>query len=163
MFPEPWLRGPLPDTHPFLTPSLRALEQVLEDLPRFTGGLTTAQLWNSPGPCAPAAFHLQHMAGSVDRLTTYLRGHGLSQKQLQALAAEKQPGAAAEQMLLDATAAITAAMAQIRALPENEFTAERLIGRARLPVTALGLAFHIAEHTQRHMGQLIVLTHLARA
>lgn len=162
MSPEPWLRGPLPATHPLLAPSLRALEQVLEDLPRFTNGLTTAQLWTNPASCAPAGFHLQHIAGSVDRLTTYLRGEALTEKQLEALATEKQSGADSAQMLSNATNAIGAAMAEIRALPESEFTATRFVGRARLPVTALGLAFHIAEHTQRHMGQLIVLSHLAR-
>ncbi len=159
---EPWLRGPLPDTNPLLAPSLRALEQVLEDLPRFTAGLTTAQLWTSPGACAPAGFHLQHIAGSVDRLATYLRGEALNEGQLAALAAEQQPGAAAEAMVSAATRAVSAVMAQIRALPESEFNATRYVGRARVPVTALGLAFHIAEHTQRHLGQLIALSRLAR-
>lgn len=159
---EPWLRGPLPDTHPLLVPALRALEQVLEDLPRFTSGLTTAQLWTSPGACAPAGFHLQHIAGSVDRLATYLRGEALQDAQLAALAAEKEPGASAEAMVAAATRAISAVMAQIRELTESEFHSTRFVGRARVPVTALGLAFHIAEHTQRHMGQLIVLSRLAR-
>ena len=159
---EPWLRGPLPDVHPLLAPALRALEQVLEDLPRFTAGLTTDQLWTSPGACAPAGFHLQHIAGSVDRLATYLRGEALNEAQLAALQAEQQPGAAAEAMVADATRAIVAAMAQIRELPESQFIATRCVGRARVPVTALGLAFHIAEHTQRHLGQLIVLSRLAR-
>ena len=161
--PEPWLRGRLPDTNPLLAPALRALEQVLEDLPRFTGGLTTAQLWTSPGACAPAGFHLQHIAGSVDRLATYLRGAALDDAQLAALAGEQHPGAEAEEMVAAATRAISAAMEQIRQLPESEFTATRFVGRARVPVTALGLAFHIAEHTQRHMGQLIVLSRLACA
>ena len=158
---EPWLRGPLPDANPLAAPALRALEQVLEDLPRFTAGLTTAQLWTSPGACAPAGFHLQHIAGSVDRLTTYLRGEALSAAQLAALAAEKDPGASADAMVAAAARSLAAAMAQIRELPESEFNATRYVGRARIPVTALGLAFHIAEHTQRHMGQVIVLSRLA--
>ena len=159
---EPWLRGPLPDTHPALAPALRALEQVLEDLPRFTEGLTSEQLWASPGACAPAGFHLRHIAGSVDRLATYLRGEALNAAQLAALAAEKEAGGGAEGLVSDAVRAVAAAMAQIRELPESEFYAPRLVGRARVPVTALGLAFHIAEHTQRHLGQVIVLSRLAR-
>ena len=159
---EPWLRGPLPNTNPLLNPALRALEQVLEDLPRFTAGLTTVQLWTTHGACAPAGFHLQHIAGSVDRLSTYLRGEALSEAQLAALANEQHAGAEADDLLAAATGAITAAMAQIRELRESEFTENRFVGRARVPVTALGLAFHIAEHTQRHLGQLIVLCRLAR-
>jgi hypothetical protein len=30
----------------------------------------------------------------------------------------------------------------------------RGVGRAQLPSTVLGLLFHAAEHTQRHVGQL---------
>jgi hypothetical protein len=30
---------------------------------------------------------------------------------------------------------------------------ERLVGRLKLPSTVVGLLFHAAEHTQRHVGQ----------
>jgi uncharacterized damage-inducible protein DinB len=32
----------------------------------------------------------------------------------------------------------------------------RTVGRKRLPTTVIGLLTHIAEHTQRHVGQAIV-------
>jgi hypothetical protein len=39
----------------------------------------------------------------------------------------------------------------------------REIGRQRLPTTAISLAIHIAEHGQRHIGQLITTAKLVRA
>jgi uncharacterized damage-inducible protein DinB len=39
----------------------------------------------------------------------------------------------------------------------------RGVGRAQLPSTVLGLLFHAAEHTQRHVGQLLVTVRVLRA
>ena len=38
----------------------------------------------------------------------------------------------------------------------------REIGRKKLPTTVIGLLTHIAEHTQRHVGQAISASKLAR-
>ena len=38
---------------------------------------------------------------------------------------------------------------------EGELTAVRYVGRGRVPSTLIGLLFHIAEHTQRHTGQVV--------
>jgi hypothetical protein len=38
----------------------------------------------------------------------------------------------------------------------------RYIGRKRLPTTVLGLLVHIAEHTQRHLGQAITTAKMVR-
>ena len=38
---------------------------------------------------------------------------------------------------------------------ESTLTDARGVGRAQLPSTVIGLLFHAAEHTQRHMGQLM--------
>jgi hypothetical protein len=38
----------------------------------------------------------------------------------------------------------------------------REVGRKRLPTTAIGLLTHIAEHTQRHVGQAISASKLAK-
>lgn len=47
-------------------------------------------------------------------------------------------------------------MTQLRSTPEASLTEVRGVGRAQLPSTVLGLLFHAAEHTQRHVGQLLV-------
>jgi hypothetical protein len=39
---------------------------------------------------------------------------------------------------------------------------ERAVGRARLPATVLGLLFHGAEHTTRHVGQLVTTLKMVR-
>jgi len=38
-----------------------------------------------------------------------------------------------------------------------------VVGRMRLPTTVIGLLVHIAEHTQRHVGQAISAAKLVRA
>jgi hypothetical protein len=38
----------------------------------------------------------------------------------------------------------------------------RYIGKKRLPSTVLGILVHVAEHTQRHLGQAITTAKLAR-
>jgi hypothetical protein len=37
-----------------------------------------------------------------------------------------------------------------------------VVGRKQLPVTVAGLVVHLAEHTQRHVGELIITTKLVR-
>src|SRR5271170_7590971 len=88
---EPWLRGPLPDVHPWVMPTLHAYAQVREDLARWTDGLTEAEIWSRPHGLAPLGFQLRHIAGSVDRLTSYLRGQQLTRDQLDAIGREMGP------------------------------------------------------------------------
>ena len=38
----------------------------------------------------------------------------------------------------------------------------RAVGRAQLPSTVVGLLFHAAEHTQRHMGQLMTTAKIVK-
>jgi uncharacterized damage-inducible protein DinB len=60
-------------------------------------------------------------------------------------------------------AAIDVALAQLRATPRAALLEAREVGRARLPSTVLGLLFHVAEHTQRHTGQVIATAKVVRA
>src|SRR5580692_9144036 len=99
--PEPWLRGPLPDVHPVLAPALYSFQQTREDLARHTEGLTVAQVWARPHGLAPLGFHLRHIAGSVDRLITYLEARQLDEAQMAALAAEMLPGASLGELLAE--------------------------------------------------------------
>jgi uncharacterized damage-inducible protein DinB len=47
------------------------------------------------------------------------------------------------------------AEAVVRALDPAMLIEPRVVGRQRLPTTVSGLLTHIAEHTQRHVGQAI--------
>jgi hypothetical protein len=50
----------------------------------------------------------------------------------------------------------------IRSLDLATLIDARVVGRKQLPVTVAGLVVHLAEHTQRHVGELIITTKLAR-
>ena len=54
------------------------------------------------------------------------------------------------------------AEAVVRALDVARIEDPREIGRKKLPTTVIGLLTHIAEHTQRHVGQAISAAKLAR-
>jgi hypothetical protein len=146
-----------------LAPVLYAFQQAREDLARHTAGLTAGQVWARPHGLAPLGFHLRHIAGSVDRLTAFLEGRPLDAAQMAALAAEMQPGASLQELLGDVDRALRRAEETIRAIDPATLAEPRWVGRKRLPATVIGLLVHIAEHTQRHLGQAISAAQLARA
>lgn len=153
--PEAWLRGPVEGIEPLLMPAAHALIQAREDLQHATSSASVEQLWHRPGGAAAAGFHLRHIAGSLDRLFTYARGESLNEAQRAALAGEATPGAGARELVDAACQAIDRALDQLRRTPREVLLEPRAVGRAGLPATVLGLLFHGAEHTTRHVGQLI--------
>jgi hypothetical protein len=160
---ELWLSGALKDVHPFIAPVLYSFQQAQEDLAAFSEGLTTEQVWQRHGNLAPLGFQLRHIAGSVERLTTYLEGKQLSDAQIQALKAEMTPGESLPELLAGIGKSFQAAEAVYRALDPARLEEPRGIGRKQLPTTVIGLLVHIAEHTQRHVGQAIVTAKLVRS
>jgi uncharacterized damage-inducible protein DinB len=164
MAAEAWLGGPVPGVDPYLMPVAHALLQSRTDLAQATEGLTANQLWARPGGAASIGFHLRHVAGSIDRLLTYARGQALSDAQRSAAAAEGAVGPEDDVAPLVAamSAAIEAALAQLRETPRATLLEPRAVGRAQLPSTVLGLLFHVAEHTQRHTGQVIATAKVVR-
>ena len=163
MAPEPWLRGPLPGVSTLTVPILFAFQQAREDLAKHTEGLTTEQIWSTPFGFTSTGFHIRHIARSTDRLFTYLVGHQLIEEQLAGLATEKHPGASREQLLAELDSAFAHAERVVRALDPASLEQARQVGRKRLPTTVIGLLTHVAEHTQRHVGQAISAAKLARA
>lgn len=156
--PEPWLRGPVPEVPALLQPVAHALMHAVEDVTRTVTALEPASVWRRPGRAASVGFHVRHAGGSLDRLFTYARGESLSVAQRAALKAEAEPGEPPEDgaaLVAAFQACVEAAMAQLRATPEAELLEPRGVGRKQLPSTTLGLLFHAAEHTQRHVGQIV--------
>jgi hypothetical protein len=156
--PEVWLRGPIPGVPPLLQPVAHSLLQCREEVRAIVEGLTPEQIWARPTGAASIGFHVRHAAGSLDRLFTYARGDRLSAVQQAALAAEgnADPGPdAALRLLSTFDEAVDRALEQLRATPESMLLDFRGVGRAQLPSTVLGLLFHGAEHTQRHVGQAV--------
>jgi hypothetical protein len=164
--PEVWLRGPVPDVPALLQPVAHALLQCREELAATVRGMPSDQLWSQPAGAASVGFHVQHAAGSLDRLFTYARGERLSATQKAVLATEAQPDLApnaAARLIAGFEEAVDRALAQLRATPENTLLEPRSVGRAQLPSTVLGLLFHAAEHTQRHVGQIATTAKIVRA
>ena len=155
--PEPWLRGPVPDVPPLLQPAAHALLQAREDVRAALTAIGPAALWTSPGHGAPSVgWHVRHAAGSLDRLHTYARGAQLDEAQRAALATEPTAGSGDAATLLAAfEAQVERALAQLRATSEATLLEPRVVGRAGLPSTVIGLLFHAAEHTQRHVGAIV--------
>src|SRR6185295_18788438 len=106
-------------------------------------------------------FHLRHVAGSTDRLMTYVSGGQLSSDQMTVLKAEKEPGATGEELLASIDRAFANAETVARAIDPARLAEPRGVGRKQLPTTVIGLLVHIAEHTQRHVGQAISAAKLA--
>lgn len=201
--PEVWLRGPIPGVPALLQPVAHALLQAREEVNALMDGFPEARLWDRPAGVASPGFHLQHLAGVLDRLFTYAAGKPLSAEQLAELAGEGKPvpekngtgkitgrdetttqgitdrdeTIAGGNIGLQETAAgglagpgklivgdlvarwnrqVDKAIEQLKNTPEQVLTDARGVGRALLPSTVLGLLVHAAEHTQRHVGQLLV-------
>jgi uncharacterized damage-inducible protein DinB len=163
--PEVWLRGPIPEIPPLLQPVAHALLQAVEEVIRIVGPLSPDQLWARPGGAAAVGFHVRHAAGSLDRLFTYARGEGLSAEQRAFLATELEPGSppeTASSLVSAFEAQVGRALAQLRDTQEPTLLEARGVGRLQLPSTVLGLLFHAAEHTQRHVGQIVTTTRIVR-
>lgn len=153
--PEPWLRGILPGIDPVIEHLLRASEQIREDIGRAISNLSIEQLWARPNGMTSAGFHAKHLAGSTERLCTYLEGKPLNSAQLTALMEESHGQESALELLAAVNEALTRYEHLVRALTPEHFGEVREIGRKRLRTTAISLAIHIAEHGQRHVGQAI--------
>ncbi|HEX8850548.1 MAG TPA: DinB family protein [Gemmatimonadaceae bacterium] len=162
--PEVWLRGPIAGIPPFLQPVAHSLLQCRNEVRETLPSLIGDQLWARPSNAGSAAFHARHAMGSLDRLFTYARGEQLSREQLAALAVEKErdPALNAKHLVAAFDAAVERALAQLRTTDERTLLESREVGRGRLPSTVIGLLFHAAEHTQRHVGQLVTTAIVVR-
>lgn len=157
---EVWQRGPLPDIAPLLQPVAHALLQAREEVQLYMEGFPSELLWIKPAGLAAAGFHLQHLSGVLDRVFTYARAEALSSFQFEQLHEEGTdalPPYTTAALVERFNVQVDKAMDQLRNTRDNEgLTDFRGIGRAGLPSTVIGLLVHGAEHTMRHVGQLMV-------
>ena len=153
--PEPWLRGTLTEMDAVRRAVLHALELAAEDLREWCGGLSDEEMNARPFDLAPVAFHLRHIARSLDRLLTYAEGSRLDAAQLAAMKSELKPGAARDEVFRELEDALGRSTLRVRALSPEEYGAFRGVGRAQLPTSVGGLLVHCADHTQRHVGQAV--------
>jgi uncharacterized damage-inducible protein DinB len=161
--PEVWLRGPVAGFDAFLIPVAHSLMQAKEEL-QWLAATTPPRLeWARGGEAATIGFHVQHIAGSVDRLLTYARGEGLTTGQFEAFRAEADPEAPRpplSDLVKKALAMLDHALDQLRSTSRETLLEPRQVGRAGLPTTVIGLLVHVAEHTTRHVGQAVTTAKL---
>jgi uncharacterized damage-inducible protein DinB len=162
--PEVWLRGPLEGIPSLLQPAGHALLQAVEEIKSLMNGLQDHLLWERPAGAASPGFHLLHMAGVLDRLCSYAMGKSLSEEQLAYLKAESiTQHYAVDELVTMVERQVQRTLDQLKATDERSLTDIRTVGRKALPSTVQGLLFHAAEHTMRHLGQLLVTVKVLKA
>lgn len=155
--PEVWQRGPVEGIPGLLQPVAHALLQAREEVDIMMDGFPDVLLWEKPAGMASPGFHLQHLAGVLDRLFTYARGEQLREQQLTYLAFEgKDSGQTVNDLVGNFNIQVDKALKQLSETDEHTLTETRGVGRRQVPSTVIGLLVHSAEHTMRHVGQMLV-------
>ncbi len=159
--PEVWLRGPVEGVPAALQPAAHALLQVKEEIADILADFPDQKLWERPAGVASVGFHLKHIPGVVDRLFTYARGEKLSSDQMRYLSSEAEETGESKAELIQALQDhIDKAIDELRSIDPVTLPDFRGVGRKQLPSTVLGMLFHAAEHSERHLGQTLVTARL---
>ena len=155
---EVWMRGPIAGLIPLLQPVAHAILQTREEVNLMMIDFPEALIWEKPGGVASVAFHLQHLSGVLDRIFTYANNQILNEDQLELLALESDTNQylTVKGLLTRFNNQVNKALTQLKNTEERTLLEFRGIGRKQIPSNQLGLLFHAAEHSQRHVGQLSV-------
>lgn len=156
---EVWMRGPIAGLSPILQPVAHAILQIREEVNTSMIDFSEEKLWETPAGVASVAFHLQHLAGVLDRLFTYANDRMLNEDQLELLELEKvspQYNLTVKKLLTRFNNQVNKALTQLKNTDERTLLDPRGIGRKKIPTNVLGLYFHAAEHSSRHSGALMV-------
>lgn len=159
---EPWMRGTHLELDTVRRAVVHALELAEEDTTRWAASLGDDAMFMRPYRLPSVAFHLTHIARSLDRLLTYAEGEALNEGQLRLLTNEGD-GRPAEEVMREFVAGMAAAKQRVITFDPNSYGEPRGIGRKQLPTTVAGLLIHCAEHTQRHSGQMVTTAKLVGA
>ena len=162
---EVWQRGSIVGVPPLLQPVAHALLQAREELELLLIDFPDALLWEKPAALASPAFHLQHLSGVLDRVFTYAKGKSLNATQLQQLKEEDltlNQSVTVKNLQQRFSGQVNKAIEQLKHTDQNSLTECRGVGRQLLPSTQIGLLVHGAEHTMRHLGQLLVTVKLLK-
>ena len=160
---EPWLRGTYGEIPAVGRAVLHALDLALDDLTRWTEGLTDAEVHSQPLGLTSVAFHLRHIARATDRILTYAEGSQLTSDQLAALKAEQTAEETLAELLGEVEASFSDAADRVRTLAGADLSIFRGVGRKQLPTSIGGALIHVADHTQRHTGQVVTTAKVLKA
>ena len=161
---EVWMRGPISGLIPYLQPVAHAILQAREEVNLMMIDFPNELIWERPNGVASVAFHLQHLSGVLDRLFTYANNQILNEEQLELLALESDSTQflTVKMHLTRFNNQVNKALTQLKNIEEKTLLEPRGIGRKQIPTNQLGLLFHAAEHTQRHVGQLLVTVRMLK-
>jgi len=157
---EPWLRGTHAEVPAVGRAVLHALDLALDDLTKWTAGLSDVEVHAQPFGLTSISFHLKHIARSTDRLLNYAEGGQLSSHQLAALKGEQTGTETLAELLAEVETAFANAADRVRVLATADFNTVRGVGRKQLPTSIGGALIHVADHTQRHVGQVVTTAKL---
>lgn len=163
--PEVWQRGPVEGVPSLLQPAAHAILQAREEVIALMKDFPENSLWIKPAGMASAGFHLQHLSGVLDRLYTYARNEKLNPQQMQQLhdeAISPNENLNVRNLIERFNKQVDTAIVQLKSTDPSTLTEFRGIGRKQIPTTLIGLLFHAAEHTMRHLGQLIVTAKIVK-
>jgi uncharacterized damage-inducible protein DinB len=160
---EPWLRGTRADVPAVGRAVLHAFDLALDDLTKWTEGLTDGEVHMHPLDLPSVAFHLRHIARSTDRLLSYAEGNQLLAEQLTALKAEQTGEESLAALLAEVEISFSNAADRVRVLATANFDTFRGVGRKQLPTSIGGALVHVADHTQRHVGQVVTTAKVLKA
>ena len=139
---EPWLRGTLSEVPAVARAVLHALQLAEEDLEKWCGTLSEAELFARPLGLPAVAFHLRHIARSLDRLLTYAEGHQLNDMQLAALRSEPDGSGTRDEISAELRSALARSAERVQALDVTQLESPRAVGKKSLPSTLGGLLVH---------------------
>jgi len=159
---EPWMRGTLTEVEPVRRGVVHALELAEEDVAWWCEGLGDEAMFARPFELPHVAFQLRHIVRSLDRLLTYAEARQLDEGQLAVLRTEMDSGTA-DEVMGEFRVGLKRATGRVLAIDPASFAEARGIGRKMLPTTVAGLLIHCAEHTQRHVGQMVTTVKVVRA
>ncbi len=160
---EPWLRGTHGDVPAVGRAVLHALELALDDLTKWTQGLTDAEVHAQPLGLTAISYHLKHIARSTDRILSYAEGKQLSAEQLAAMKGEQGGEETLAELLAEVEISLSDAGERVRVLATADFNTFRGVGRKQLPTSIGGALIHVADHAQRHVGQVVTTAKVLRA
>jgi uncharacterized damage-inducible protein DinB len=160
---EPWLRGTYAEVPAVGRAVLHAFDLALDDLTKWTEGLTDAEVHQHPLELPSIAFHLRHIARSTDRLLSYAEGNQLSVEQLTALKAEQSGDESLAVLLAEVEVSFSNGADRVRVLATANLETFRGVGRKQLPTSIGGALVHVADHTQRHVGQVVTTAKVLKA
>jgi uncharacterized damage-inducible protein DinB len=131
------------------------LELALDDIRKWTEGLSDTEIHAQPLGLSAVAFHIKHIARSTDRILIYAEGGQLTSDQLAAMKSELTGAETLADLLGELESAYASAATRIRALAGGNYDEPRGVGRKQLPTSMGGALIHVADHTQRHTGQVV--------